>query len=128
MDKPTTLEGIRKLARKIHREEGLQEHRAKDKAATIAGYSCYGTAWLAMKEKPQKDKRILAVAQAIEGPHTGKFIDREHLQRLRDIKWGNLSDQDRAVRLMEARAAIKQWDSASFLAMGTEHVDEEQSG
>ena len=128
MDKPTTLEGIRKLARKIHREEGLPEHKAKDKAAVIAGYSCYGTAWVAMRERPQIEKRVIAVAQAIEGPHIGKFIDREHLQRLRDIKWGNLTDQDRAVRLMEARAAIKQWDSASFLAMGLEHVDETESG
>jgi len=128
MDKPTTLEGIRKLARKIHREEGLPEHKAKDKAAIIAGYSCYGTAWVAMRERPQIEKRIIAVAMAIEGPHMGKFIDRERLQKLREIKWGNLTDQEKGVRLLEARAAIKQWDSASFQAIGVEHVDETESG
>lgn len=50
--------------------------------------------------------RELRFARAIEGPHSMKHITREKLIKLRCIKWQMLTEQERGMRLAEARAVI----------------------
>jgi hypothetical protein len=53
---------------------------------------------------------IEKAARAIEGPHDPQGIYRnnpDRLAELRAFRWGQLSAQDRGVRLTEARAAIE---------------------
>ena len=41
---PTTLEGIKKLAKKIKKAHGVQHAQALEQAATISGYQNYAEA------------------------------------------------------------------------------------
>lgn len=63
-------------------------------------------------------ERVLAVAKAIEGPHSNKFVTKDRLEELRNVRWAQLSGQDQGVRMQEARAAIAQVMSGSDKAHG----------
>src|SRR3990167_9425132 len=54
--------------------------------------------------------KLEEIAKAIEGPDDPQGIykgDPAKLTMLRNIRWGRLTDQDRGVRLEEARAALE---------------------
>lgn len=57
-------------------------------------------------------KQIEHVARAINGPRdlSGVYSKRpERLDELRVCRWSWLTEQDRGVRLEEARAAVTEW-------------------
>lgn len=51
---PTTIEGIKRLAKRIRREQGIQYMRALDEAAHRAGFSNYTSALRALPSNQPK--------------------------------------------------------------------------
>lgn len=48
---PSTLDGIKRLAKKLKKEFGITHKAALEKAAGIAGYQTYEAARLALQEQ-----------------------------------------------------------------------------
>lgn len=49
--KPTTMLGIKRLAKQIKKTRGLKYHVALDEAAVAAGFSSFKTALIALKDE-----------------------------------------------------------------------------
>lgn len=110
--RPSTLDGIKRLAKSIKVEQGIQHTQALSAAAQVAGYENFRHAQNVLKGLPRSPRHLVFLTAYWRDKKTGEK-GRETLRLLLDEPWSELI---RPVQFRNLRALSR------FMAEGPDHL------